>query len=101
MSKKIMKSKIDDGYEDAPEKIARAIERGHVIRDLLPPPDKMIMKRGKDKEVVADISEADLKYLKEEARELGVSSKVWIRGVIHNLVNSYVNSSYNDKRQAK
>jgi predicted DNA binding CopG/RHH family protein len=73
-------------YTNAPPDIAKAIEESVVIKDFLPPPDKLAFKEENIK-VTLELSKKSVALFKKYARKRGVKYQRMIR----NLIDQYAN----------
>ena len=87
MKKKTLKTKNqNDGYEDAPEDVAESLRNAKIIYDLLPPPDKLVLKKAPKVKVTMDFDKRDVLFFKHEARKCGVSYQAMIKSVVRYYV---------------
>jgi len=74
----------DIKYSDAPPDIEAALDRSIVIPDFLPPPEKLVMRREKQK-VTIMLDKRTISFFKRAAKENGVKYQT----MINNLLDSY------------
>jgi len=74
-----MKTQIK--YEKAPLHIAQAISEAEIIKDFLPPPDKLILKE-KTQRITINLSEKSLRFFKETAKQYKVSYQQMIKELL-------------------
>ncbi len=76
-----MKKKIK--YTDEPDDVD--FENARIIKDLLPPPDKLVFKK-KTIKITLSVSESSINFFKREAEKSGVKYQQMIRGLIDKYV---------------
>jgi uncharacterized protein (DUF4415 family) len=77
-----MKSRIE--YTDAPPDVERALDGAKPVFDFLPPPEKLVLKKEKQK-VTIMLSKESVEFFKRAAKENGVKYQT----MINNLLDSY------------
>ena len=82
MRKKIVK------YLSTPKDIAEAINSSIVIKDFLPPPDKLVLK-DKTKKITINLSEKSLIFFRNEARKHNVSYQHMIKHLLDKYSDLY------------
>ncbi len=75
--------------ENAPNKIAMAIENSEKIEDFLQPPEALIRKEETTKVTIA-LSKNSIDFFKKNAKKTGVSYQVMIKRVL-DLYSTYYN----------
>jgi predicted DNA binding CopG/RHH family protein len=85
MKKKIKLDSVES-YNESPEEMDFDLESAKIVKDLLPPPHLLVMRKVKKVKVTMDLPENDVAFFKDSARRLGVSYQSMIRS----LLGSYV-----------
>jgi predicted DNA binding CopG/RHH family protein len=82
------KMKLDpiENYKEAPADMDFNEKDLVEVLDLLPPPDKLVLKKAKKIKVTMDLMEYDIDFFKSHAKRLGVPYQSMIRSVIDKYV---------------
>ncbi len=81
-----MKKKIK--YEKAPEGIRDAIIKSPLVKDMLPPPDRLVKKEETVK-VTISLSKRSVNFFKKTAKEQGVPYQTMIKSLIDKYTDLY------------
>jgi uncharacterized protein (DUF4415 family) len=79
----------NDGYTDAPKKIAEAIRTSVGIVDDLPPPCELIFKEPKTKITIA-LNNRVVNYFKESAKKSNVKYQTMINKVLDAYMRKFI-----------
>lgn len=76
-------------YEDAPAELAEAIEQAEVIPDILPSPDRLVLKE-ETVRVTLNLNKRSVDFFKSSARKNGVPYQSMIRRVLNIYAERYL-----------
>ena len=82
-----MKKKIK--YENAPEEFSEAIQNSIIVKDFLPPPEKLVLKE-KTHKVTINLSEKSIIFFKNKAKQINVSYQLMIKELLDKYTDYYV-----------
>jgi len=75
-------------YTEAPEDVSRAITKGDIIADFLPPPEKLVRKEPKVK-ITITLNSGSIDFFKEHAKKNNVKYQTMINEVLDKYVQRY------------
>ena len=75
-------------YTEAPKDISKAILDGEIIRDFLPPPEKLLRKEPKVK-ITITLNSGSVDFFKKHARQNNVKYQTMINEVLNKYVQKY------------
>lgn len=80
-------------YEDDPFELGEIDEaRFVIVKDFLPPPEKLVFKNLRRK-VTITLEQESIDFFKQESKRLGVPYQRMIRNLLHEYVDSHRQSS--------
>lgn len=68
-------------YEEAPADISKSILQEEVIRDMLPPPDKLVFKEENER-ITINLSRTSLEFFRKKAAEMNIPYQRMIKQVL-------------------
>jgi len=77
-------------YEEAPEGVGEAIKSSRRVKDILPPPDKLVKKEETVK-VTISLSKRSVNFFKEISKREGIPYQSMIKSLIDRYADYYGN----------